>query len=303
MVLLILINGLKAMNNSLLFSIIIPCYNGEAFINRCLNSLLSQTYKNWEAIIVNNYSEDNTLLKVSEYNDDRIKIYNFHNNGIIAASRNFGISKSNGDWVCFLDVDDWWTQSKLEFIFPYTEKYDFIYHDLKYHYDNSITHITNVLRGRKVKGPSKVSYLLSKGNPIATSSVCISKSVSEFYFSESPSLVGVEDFDLWISLFNRGIKAIYIHKCLGYYFMGMTCSKSFKQMYQYRNLLKKWITFLTKEQKKEAILIYYFQSAQLYFVHGLYKKAHNLWLKSLFSHDFHVKINSIKGLIKIFLKR
>ena len=71
-------------SNEILFSIVIPTYNRANLIKRCIESVINQTYQNWEAIIVDNYSEDNTEEIVSSFNDERIRFYKNHNYGVIA---------------------------------------------------------------------------------------------------------------------------------------------------------------------------------------------------------------------------
>lgn len=85
----------------ILFSIIIPSYNSALFIRRCLDSLLKQTYSNWEAIVIDNHSTDDTVSIVKSYGDSRIQCYLIHNEGVIAKSRNYGITFAKGDYVCF----------------------------------------------------------------------------------------------------------------------------------------------------------------------------------------------------------
>ena len=96
-------------------SIIIPIYNGEKFIKKCLNSILNQTYKNWEVIIVNDGSTDNTELILKEYceKDSRILSFNKKNSGV-SDSRNIGIEKAVGDYITFVDCDDWIEEDTLE---------------------------------------------------------------------------------------------------------------------------------------------------------------------------------------------
>ena len=114
-----------------LVSIVIPTYNHGHLIGRALNSVVNQTFSHWEAIVVDNYSCDDTYEVVSRFYDPRIRYYKFHNNGIIAASRNFGIKVSNGSWIAFLDSDDWWSFNKLEkCVLLATSNIDIVYHDL-----------------------------------------------------------------------------------------------------------------------------------------------------------------------------
>ena len=101
------------MNSSPLVSIVIPTYNHAPMLQRALATVIEQTYQNWNAIVVNNYSTDNTLEVVAQFNDPRIQCVNFRNNGVIGASRNEGIALATGKYVAFLDSDDAWLPGKL----------------------------------------------------------------------------------------------------------------------------------------------------------------------------------------------
>lgn len=89
-------------------SIIVPVYNSERYIDRCLNSLVNQTYPNIEIIIINDGSTDNSLDIIMDYaeKDNRITIYNQSNQGVSAA-RNLGLEKTNGKYITFVDSDDY----------------------------------------------------------------------------------------------------------------------------------------------------------------------------------------------------
>ena len=119
--------------NSPLVSIVIPTYNHAKFIGKALKSVLDQTYENWEAIVIDNQSIDQTSKILSNYTDPRIKCFKINNDGIIAKSRNLGIKKATGEWIAFLDSDDWWTKDKLEAcIGMIGTNVDFIYHAHEY---------------------------------------------------------------------------------------------------------------------------------------------------------------------------
>lgn len=89
-----------------LVSIIVPMYNSEKYIARCIDSLLEQSYENIEIIVVDDGSSDNGVEIIKKYTDNRINIYQKKNEGV-SATRNFGIEKSNGDFVLFVDSDDY----------------------------------------------------------------------------------------------------------------------------------------------------------------------------------------------------
>jgi glycosyltransferase involved in cell wall biosynthesis len=94
------------------FSIIIPLYNKQNFIARSVNSVLAQVYEDFELIIVNDGSTDNSLNVISSIHDNRIKIVNKTNGGVSSA-RNAGVDVAVYDWVCFLDADDYWLTNHL----------------------------------------------------------------------------------------------------------------------------------------------------------------------------------------------
>src|SRR3989338_2810117 len=95
-------------------SIVIPTYNRACDLERALKSVLAQTYSNWEALVVDNHSSDNTDDVVKSLNDSRLKLFKIHNDGVIAASRNAGVKHATGEYIAFLDSDDWWMPQKLE---------------------------------------------------------------------------------------------------------------------------------------------------------------------------------------------
>lgn len=96
-------------------SIIVPVYNGELYISKCIDSILSQTFTDFEVIIVNDGSKDKTgeICKEISIKDKRVKIYNKENGGVSSA-RNHGIDRCSGQYIMFIDSDDWIEQNSLE---------------------------------------------------------------------------------------------------------------------------------------------------------------------------------------------
>ena len=97
-------------------SIIVPMYNAEKFIGKTIESVLAQTYQNWEMLIMNDVSTDNSLAIVSLYakKNERIKIVNTEKNVGVVKGRNFLIDLASGKYIAFLDADDYWHNEKLE---------------------------------------------------------------------------------------------------------------------------------------------------------------------------------------------
>jgi len=96
-----------------LISVVLPVFNGEETIKETVNSVLNQTFRNWELIVINDGSQDATLEIVSSIKDERIKVFSYPNKGQ-PASRNRGIARAKGEYISFIDADDLWTADKLE---------------------------------------------------------------------------------------------------------------------------------------------------------------------------------------------
>ena len=110
------------MNNQPLVSIIMNCYNGGKYLKESLNSIVDQTYKNWELIFWDNRSTDNSVKIFKEYSDNRFKYFLSTNHSVLYEARKLAIEKANGDFLAFLDVDDFWEKDKLQKQIPLFEK-------------------------------------------------------------------------------------------------------------------------------------------------------------------------------------
>ncbi|SVC54039.1 uncharacterized protein METZ01_LOCUS306893, partial [marine metagenome] len=84
------------------------CYNGEKYLREALDSIIDQTYKNWELIFWDNQSTDNSANIVLSYNDHRIKYFLSKKSSLLYDARNLAIEKTQGEYLAFLDVDDFW---------------------------------------------------------------------------------------------------------------------------------------------------------------------------------------------------
>lgn len=136
-----------------LVSIIMPSYNTAGFIRESIDSVLSQTYTNWELIIVDDCSTDNTDEVVAEYSDERIRYLKNEKNSGAAVSRNYALREARGKWIAFLDSDDLWSSDKLEKQIDFMEKngYSFSYTEYSLIDENSAP------LGIHTTGPKKIS--------------------------------------------------------------------------------------------------------------------------------------------------
>jgi len=113
------------MSPSPVVSVIVPVYNREKYIQKCVDSILLQTYKNFELILVDDGSRDNSfnICKTYEAKDSRVNILHQENGGVSSA-RNLGIEHAHGRWICFVDSDDYVTENYIESLIKMLEKYE-----------------------------------------------------------------------------------------------------------------------------------------------------------------------------------
>ena len=115
------------MNQTPLISVIVPCYNQAQYLDECLQSVYDQTYQNWECIIVNDGSPDNTEEIVLQWTKKDARFnYLKKENGGLSSARNAGIDIAKGEWIQFLDSDDYLATDKLENASKYFENYDLV---------------------------------------------------------------------------------------------------------------------------------------------------------------------------------
>ena len=202
-----------------LISIIIPTYNRAKLLRKAIQSVLDQTYQNWELIIIDNYSDDGTKELIESYQDHRIKMHVIPRTGSVAASRNFGVHKSLGQWVAFLDSDDWWYPNKLEEVAnEMRDSIDVIHHKLEIFNSVDSVNPCGKTKSRKLKSPFYFDLLLN-GNNIALSSVVVRKSIylQVGGMNESPILFAVEDYDMWLRISQITELFVHIPRPLGAY--------------------------------------------------------------------------------------
>ncbi len=185
-------------------SVITPMYNAENYILETINSVLSQTYQNWEMIIIDNCSTDNSVKIVENIHDKRIQLIKLdYNSGGPARPRNVGIENSKGDYIAFLDADDVWNLSKLEkqIKFINKNKIKFTSFDCSLIDENSklFELSKKSLIFNKIVSKKTLCDLI-KNNFIITSSVLIDKDLI-LRFNENKNSIAVEDFDMWLNIF------------------------------------------------------------------------------------------------------
>lgn len=205
-----------------LVSIVIPTFNRARDLDRALKSVLAQTYSNWEALIIDNHSTDNTDEVVRSFNDSRIILYKINNDGMISVSRNLGIKHAQGEYIAFLDSDDWWLPRKLDESLKYLEQgADVIYHELFVVTKDCQRLFWRKAKARDLRSPA-FKDLIVDGNALINSSVVLRKSVLTGigFLPEDREMNPCCDYDAWLHIAKHTEKFKRVPKTLGYYWMG-----------------------------------------------------------------------------------
>ncbi|MCM1138667.1 MAG: glycosyltransferase [Muribaculum sp.] len=190
-----------------LVSIITPCYNAERVISQAIESVLSQTYQNWEMIIVDDCSTDGSADIIKKYakQDDRIKYLRTEKaSGSPSLPRNMGIDNAKGDYVAFLDSDDLWLPNKLEKQVEFMSKNKA---SISYSYYEKMSW-NGERNNRLIKTSSKSTYkslLKSNTIPCLTSMITLNV-IGDIRFKQIPQ----EDFCFWLDILKKGYIAYNI---------------------------------------------------------------------------------------------
>lgn len=199
------------------FSIILPVYNAQDSIEDCLDSVLSQSFKDFELIIINDGSTDRSLALIEEILSNfpavDFQLINQENQGL-GASRNKAISEAKGQYCAFIDADDLWHEEKLASCHSYLiqdEACAVLYHSVE----------NFGLRGESVRNVypiSEVQEILEKGLPIVPSAAVIKRETAlAFPFQVDPKYHGAEDLFLWLELWDEKKRFCYWSDAWSYY--------------------------------------------------------------------------------------
>lgn len=224
-----------------MISVIIPLYNKEKSVHRSISSVLNQTYNDFEIIIVDDGSTDNSYEEVAKIKSDKIRLFHQVNKGVSAA-RNFGISVSKGDLIAFLDADDYWLPNHLRNIYTMHGLYPdcgmYIQNKIRLSFDKFEDFLKQefplefqksncIYENNWLKKFYSYSYI--------TSSIAISKSVIAQVGGFDETLTHGEDLDLWFRIaeyapvtYYNCISAIILYYGEGYHTLGFNKVKKEK---------------------------------------------------------------------------
>jgi len=224
-------------------SIITPIYNSERFIKQTVDSVLQQSYANFEFIIIDDHSQDSSSDIINSYKDKRINIIRLKENVGAGAARNEGIKRAVGRYIAFLDSDDMWLPEKLEKqikVFQASNETAMLYTRFRTIEGEIISNrIFPENRMYKSGNMFKSIYLR---NLIACSSVMVKRSVLDQVglFNTDPNLIAIEDADLWLRIaLKYNIKCTDDLPLLIYRIHSQSISQGFKQRTKRSIILRK----------------------------------------------------------------
>lgn len=191
-----------------MFSVIIPAYNAEKFIKRSLGSVLSQTYRDFELIVVDDGSKDGTRDVVAQYEDDRIR-YIYQQNGGVSSARNTGIRESKGEFICFLDSDDEWAVDHLAVHASMIQRYGhcgmfMTGYDLRLNNGEIIHKSQQLLRGvaeDPFTSDNGFDTMIKNGYFFNTNTICCKREVFDRVGLFEVGVKNGEDDDMWFRIF------------------------------------------------------------------------------------------------------
>ena len=209
-----------------LVSVIMPSYNSARFVSEAIKSVMNQTYQNWELLITDDCSKDNSVEVINKYTaqDSRVKLEALKKNVGAASARNISLEKAKGEYIAFLDSDDTWNLDKLEYQIDFMRK-----RNLPFTFSNyEIMEENGDKQNKIISVPTELSYKqYLKNTIIGCLTVVINrKIVGDF---QMPLIKSSHDMALWLLIMKRGFHAYGIKKCLASYRLVSTSNTSQKR--------------------------------------------------------------------------
>ena len=261
-----MLDNVKREENTELVSIIMAAYNAEKTLEIAVNSVISQTYTNWELLIINDCSWDRTETIAAEYaeKDNRIRLLNNEKNCGVSISRKNGLMAASGQWIAILDSDDAWASEKLEkqFCLQKEKSADILFTGSAFMDENG-----NPIDWY-LHAPSELTYRkLLKQNLLSNSSVLVRRELYEMHYAIGDYMH--EDFALWLNILKTDVIAYGIDEPLLTY----RISKSSKTGNKIKSAKMNWNTYRYVGLNFSAALYY----MCWYLIRGMLKYGHLQW--------------------------
>jgi len=243
-----------------------PNYNGATYLKQSIDSVIDQTYTNWELIIIDDCSADNSVSIIEQFSndDDRIKFYIIkQNSGTPGTPRNLGLEKANGEYIAFLDSDDIWHPQKLEiqlaFMLKNNSSFSFTNvktfsneSEIKPYLLENFTSDKGVINKRV-----DYNYLLRK-NFIKSCSTAILRVdiIKDKRFNDDPKFRAVEDYMFWLDILKINCKEAKWLKINSTFYRESNASISSSKLFMIKQNYKMYRYLFDKEKCKKKLIIY-----------------------------------------------
>jgi teichuronic acid biosynthesis glycosyltransferase TuaG len=196
-----------------LVSIIMPLYNSEKFLSSAIESVISQTYKNWELILIDDKSTDNSLQKAMQHmkQDSRIKLIELQDNSGPAIARNTGIKAAKGKYIAFLDSDDMWLPEKLELQIKFMNERNTNFSYTAYRKIDEDGENRGI-----VSVPESITYnkLLNTNIIGCLTAIYNAEKLGKIYM---PNIIKRQDYALWLKILKKEVQAFGLNIPLAIY--------------------------------------------------------------------------------------
>lgn len=283
------------------FSIIIPTYNRADKIKRCLDSIENQDVQDFEVIICDDGSTDNTFEIIKPY----LKKFNLlyikcqTPSKRAAVPRNIAASFAIGEWLAFLDSDDWWYPNKLSMVLPYLKEQDAVFHGL-----DTFTNAEKKLspkRGRSLQAPVFHDLMINH-NALITSATLVRREI--FIKSKGFEEIDLEDYDLWLKISRMTDRFFYLDELLGGYWEGggNTTATDEKEIVRLESIYEKHKSFLSLKNQELALCGLNYIKGRIFHKMGRFSEAKTNYEKAISSTSFRIKRNSLIFLALAILK-
>ena len=251
-------------DNNELVSIIMPNFNGGKFLKQSIDSVRNQTYPNWELIIVDDFSTDESMSIINEYlpKDSRVQSYRLNNNsGTPGAPRNLAIDKAGGDYIAFLDSDDIWHPQKLEIQLKLMANYNskFTFTDVLPFSNESVIKpylLENFsLNEDLINKRVDYNYLLRK-NFIKSCSTAILRFdiIKDNRFNDDPKFRAVEDYMFWLDILKTNCEYANWVSLATTFYRESASSISKSKLFMVKQNYKMY-NYLFKDQKQKKLMV------------------------------------------------
>jgi len=243
------------MNNKPLVSVIMNCYNSDTYLKEAIESVINQTYQNWEVVFWDNQSTDRSAEIINSYNDKRIRYFYAPSHTSLGEGRNLALEKINGRYVSFLDCDDWWICDKIEKTLKCFDSYEVgIVHTngSQFFQETGVYKIFH-------KGVQPTGYIfeemIANYNIALVSAMFRVEVLNDLVYYFDPEFSMIEEFDFFIRI-AKNWKVNYCTEQLCFWRAhksSLTWTKKDKTKKEFEKFVKKILQFSPDLQNKKCI--------------------------------------------------